>query len=1174
MSEQSGYLSVLPSWLTGKRRRIQQFEPEEELAAAQDPNAQYAQASNVETQVFELIRPILASETCLIATGYQDFLSALSIILSVRPDIATAQPDTLRIVFGTNTDNSVAMRNSRRSLPEQVKRHFLGKRGLSVGDKADWHAVLAKDAIESGAINFRVFDQAIAAEKYGKTFRMLHAKSFIGESAAVLGSANFSNAGLRHNIELVDRFPVGSEAYSERKKDTEGFWDCGRDWNQEALDILDRLLRLVSPEEATARVTGELLGFKPWDVSENKQTTGRKPAPYQSELVYEAAGTIYEHGFAFIEAPTGSGKTDIGKHLGTVLPSMYDKIILEESSDASHRRRQGAFGLIPPAVIKNWDTQTGSNFRAVSSSLLSKDDTKSTRKTRQAAKNAEADGEVKRHFLNSAACIIDESHRFASRWLSPSTRSRNLEESPSIWTACLSATLLGNRGLDGLMAFHEKRASIYMSSEFAAEVTQIIEREQSREIERRKALEPDCMEQENSNLFDMLDGENVSAEKVIKGTPDNQPKISSYEAQVELSRSLAPFVCRRERHCIGESRDRSQKFSYPEIKSVRCNTQLTERQKEIIEEITSLTGQISQGYLITSTENKRYLTSEINVADKARLHARNFLSAFRSSILFTRHEWSEGAIGRLLQEAESKKKERRHKGKTLQGELALSEYITPEIEEERKWADNPLCRRINELLFDPALDELDRKRAYEMASIITRHKQAVFLCDRVGALQVFAQLVGQLGRGKIEVMTAFQNNKDPHKTIFGRKKKAFTERKDGKNAQEYFAKDGSKSNTDAHRAVFMTYHMAEGINLQSASAMGLISVTSDLTHMVQGMGRIDRIDSLHPEATYYTFDLPGVSLPSDAKARERNRSIEIFAGKDFDENKINADEIFAGDLTDLIIKGKKSPRTLRPQNFYDTVHLIEREIDTDILERVKKSKAKGVWGADLCLIPGQQDFTLFALHGVAPGLGHHSSDLFPPRLVGVTEGQVMRGQEECVNLLLEGYMKTKAQGAHKTPGTKDQVSDVLGKAMGNLAALTHWDLRPERTVSLLASLAWLLDHRGSQYEQGPDDLGASVFSQLTLPALEYIANEWSILLDPSWIAIKKDIQAKAEEGLGAADYIDINGVMSFFLLQSTDQIQAAREKMRDVVDTIQDRTEDMEPSIQDRVAVVFQSVQQ
>jgi len=88
--------------------------------------------------------------------------------------------------------------------------------------------------------------------------------------------------------------------------------------------------------------------------------------------------------------------------------------------------------------------------------------------------------------------------------------------------------------------------------------------------------------------------------------------------------------------------------------------------------------------------------------------------------------------------------------------------------------------------------------------------------------------------------------------------------------------------------------------------------------------------------------------------------------------------------------------------------------------------------------------------------------------------------------------------------------------MDNLAALTHWDLRPERTVSLLASLGWYLDHGGSQSEQGPDDLGASEFGHLTLPALEYLANEWSILLDPSWIA-KKNIQAKAEDGPGAAD---------------------------------------------------------
>ncbi|NRB18459.1 MAG: hypothetical protein HRU33_13040 [Rhodobacteraceae bacterium] len=332
-------------------------------------------------------------------------------------------------------------------------------------------------------------------------------------------------------------------------------------------------------------------------------------------------------------------------------------------------------------------------------------------------------------------------------------------------------------------------------------------------------------------------------------------------------------------------------------------------------------------------------------------------------VRFTRHEWRDGAIGRLLREAESKKKDGRRPGITHQDEFDLSVYITPEMKKKRAWASKPLCGRIDELLFDPALDELDQGRADQMVAIILRHRQTVFLCDRVGALQVYAQLAGQ------------------------------------------------------------------------------------------------------------------------------------------------------------------------------------------------------------------QDFTLFILHGVAPGFGQNSSDVFPPRLVAATEGQVLRGQADCVNPLLEGYVKTKAPGSHQAPGAKGQLSDVLGKAIGNFAALAHWDLRPERTASLLASLAWFLDHGGCQYKQGPEDLGASVFGQLTLPALEYSANEWSILLDPSWIAIKKDIQAKAEQGSGAAAYIDINGVMSFFVAQSTDQIGAAREKMFDVMGFIQDRAGEPDTSIQDRIAVVFQSVQ-
>lgn len=72
--------------------------------------------------------------------------------------------------------------------------------------------------------------------------------------------------------------------------------------------------------------------------------------------------------------------------------------------------------------------------------------------------------------------------------------------------------------------------------------------------------------------------------------------------------------------------------------------------------------------------------------------------------------------------------------------------------------------------------------------------------------------------------------------------------------------------------------MAEGVNLQQAQALCLIDVTSNIRNMIQGLGRIDQIDSPHGRITYYTFELPGVALRSDAKAAGRMRTNMIGAG--------------------------------------------------------------------------------------------------------------------------------------------------------------------------------------------------------------------------------------------------------------------------------------------------------
>jgi hypothetical protein len=54
------------------------------------------------------------------------------------------------------------------------------------------HAVLAYDAIASGAISLRIFDADLARERLGRSHAMLHSKLYVSDSGALAGSANFS----------------------------------------------------------------------------------------------------------------------------------------------------------------------------------------------------------------------------------------------------------------------------------------------------------------------------------------------------------------------------------------------------------------------------------------------------------------------------------------------------------------------------------------------------------------------------------------------------------------------------------------------------------------------------------------------------------------------------------------------------------------------------------------------------------------------------------------------------------------------------------------------------------------------------------------------------------------------------------------------------------------------
>jgi hypothetical protein len=444
-------------------------------------------------------------------------------------------PGSFRLIFGTNIDGASAFPGSGRPLPEAARRHFLSRSGLSLQHAGDLKAVLAQEAIAKGVIEIRIFDSARSSAALGRYRSVHHAKAYVGERAAIIGSANLTRPGLGSNIELADRVGSGSEAYAARRAAVERFWEAGKDWRDEALAILSRLLRLTSPEEAAARAASDMTGFAPWRVDGDTARIGRPPQEFQAELVYEAAGTIYEHGFAFVECPTGSGKTDIGKHLASILTRMHAKVVWAppafggNSLPAAASARQGRFAIVPSKVHENWSRRCGSGLPLVRYSTFSKD----------LARNPELAEELGRRFRSAAAVVVDECHQMNSRWLGDSMRSRNFEDSPAIWAACLSATLLGNHGLDSLLAFHEKRASIYMARSFTDEINALLA-----DLRRTELRGPDLFgEPAEPALRSSRERRGVEQKprQGLEGGQEARPNVAATQRQ--LASVLAPRSC-------------------------------------------------------------------------------------------------------------------------------------------------------------------------------------------------------------------------------------------------------------------------------------------------------------------------------------------------------------------------------------------------------------------------------------------------------------------------------------------------------------------------------------------------------------------------------------------------------------------------------------------------------
>jgi len=354
------------------------------------------------------------STTFTIVTGYTSLEHLLSFF--AQHPIGNRSVD---IVLGSEPTRHKSSTYTR-SLPidAQARTYWL-ERGVSV--LTGGGVVRLLEAIDAGQVQF--FEDS-----------RLHAKIYIGDDGAVIGSSNFSRFGFRLQREANVRVVRGSSEYDDLVQIAQRFTREANACTDAIRTLLEDLLQLVTWPEALARAVSELLDG-PW--------IERYPAvfqllkqedlwPHQEQAVAQGLWILDTRGGLLVADATGSGKTRVGTHL------LYG--LLNRIWSQGHGHRSKALVVCPPSVVDNWTVEIqeseASSVSAVSHGKLSLGLDKDR---------------VQSQVQRSNILFLDEAHNYLT---THSERSQTIASSVADYVTLLTATPM-NRGPKDLLRMIE-----------------------------------------------------------------------------------------------------------------------------------------------------------------------------------------------------------------------------------------------------------------------------------------------------------------------------------------------------------------------------------------------------------------------------------------------------------------------------------------------------------------------------------------------------------------------------------------------------------------------------------------------------------------------------------------------------------------------------------------------
>tara|TARA_R110001599_G_C12256926_1_gene660133 strand:+ start:590 stop:3820 length:3231 start_codon:yes stop_codon:yes gene_type:complete len=744
----------------------------------------------------EVENDIAESDDYLVITGF----TSLSNLIDKFGSKSYPHLKKVRIVLGWEPNRHGRKRYPLVNLEKEIRDYWLKEEGLSI--VFGGAVIKLIEDIKSDKVEFRYKDK-------------LHAKLYIGNEHAILGSANFSKNGLTKqeeaNIRVTSEDENDTEAaqYLAIKTIAEKFYSMAKPYNEQAIELLRNLIQPVSWEEALARAIAEVIEGA-W-LADYEQLFGElnkaKLWPTQWKGIAQAMDIIQTRSNVLIADPTGAGKT---KFCSALILTLVHWLWENGKQDKTN-----SLVVCPPIVIDNWQDEfrrlSRIDYSQISMQLFSH----ASKKNMDRAKDD-------MQLANIIA--LDEAHNY----LNPdSKRSQAVQNRKADHTLLITATPMNKK---------------------AEDLLRLIE-----------LLDVDNLTDEDFSLFKNL-------KERPKRRLENQDlkNLKSFISQFLVRRTKAQLNKEIEKNPELYLNKHGEPCQFPYQDCPTYNTKETTEDIEIATQITDLAKKLKGLIYLRNLRKPDY---ELRNEDEERSYIKNRLRAatslsgymIRSSLRSShvalvehiegteaakdifRFDTTKNKTGNQLEKIEKFKSELPKKGfkKSLLpnwfSDQALYEQIC--VEELSIYSRiSALAKRLSgkrELGKVKTLMELQKRH-----NLIVAFDSTVISLDYLNALF-------QKEKSKSTVYVVTGNNQTTRDKVI-----------------ELF-KLGSIAN---NCIALCSDQMAEGVNLQQASAIVLLDMPSVLRVAEQRIGRIDRMDSPHDRIeAYWPNDSEQFGLKGDQR---------------------------------------------------------------------------------------------------------------------------------------------------------------------------------------------------------------------------------------------------------------------------------------------------------------------